>query len=135
MTADKTLRSSKTVFLYRCGFSISAILPLLLAFATSGCGPQKVPSQPPVDQKKGLEALSTTVDAWKAGKKPEDLGNQSPKILVQDLEWTGGAKLLDYKVTDKVSPVDHRLFVDVQLEMVKPDGKTVQKTVKYQMNT
>lgn len=82
-----------------------------------------------------MEALVTTLDAWKAGQKPEDLANHQPKISVQDLEWMSGTKLVDYKITDKVTPVDARLFVDVQLNVIAPDGKKSQKTVKYVMNT
>ena len=115
----------------------AAIVLMLLAtsFLVEGCGPEKVGPQAPVDQTRGKEALISALDAWKAGKKPEDLAKEKPMINVQDVDWIQGAKLVDYKLTDKIVPQDQRLFVDVQLDMLAPDGKKKQKTVKYTINT
>jgi hypothetical protein len=102
---------------------------------TAGCGPDRVPRLPPVDEAKAKEALVVVLDGWKAGKKPEEFGTQKPEIIVQDLEWMQGAKLSDYKVTDKVVVKDARYFSEVQLNLVLPDGKEVKRTVQYVINT
>lgn len=79
--------------------------------------------------------MTTVLDAWKAGKKPEDLAKQNPKVVVQDMDWIQGAKLSDYKVTENSVPKDANLISEVELKLVGTDGKEKKKTVKYIVGT
>jgi hypothetical protein len=38
------------------------------------------------------------MEAWKNGKKPEDLKDGNPSIVVSDADWQAGRKLVSYKV-------------------------------------
>lgn len=110
-------------------------LAMGLGTLLAGCGANKVSKQPVVDEAKAKETLVVVLDGWKAGKKPEDFGSQSPVIIVQDIEWLRGAKLNDYTVTGKHTPKDANLISQVQLKMVSPEGKEVNKTVNYIVGT
>ncbi len=70
----------------------SCIVWLLLAAAV-GCG-SGVPKSDPQAARKLLEQ---TLQAWKEGKKPEDLKQQS--IFVGDTRWESGAKLAEFTIT------------------------------------
>jgi hypothetical protein len=40
-----------------------------------------------------IEVLTTALDAWKAGQKPDSLRSEDPPMYVQDNDWMDGRKL------------------------------------------
>jgi hypothetical protein len=65
---------------------------------TAGCGRKAdikdyIPSQEPARQ-----ALSTALDAWKAGKKPDEIGASNPAVQGFDVQWSAGQKLTAYEL-------------------------------------
>ena len=74
------------------------VLSLAIASALLG-GCSRSPWAGTVDADRGRDALKTALDAWKKGDKPEALKNNTPAITAQDLDWLGGAKLVNYEVT------------------------------------
>lgn len=60
----------------------------------SGCSPKPVQSDPAAAK----QLLSDTLEAWKSGKKPEDLKSLSPPIYVGDARWSRGARLIEFSI-------------------------------------
>lgn len=114
---------------------IPAVAAIFCLTLLAGCGPDRVQKQAPVNVSVAETTLTKTLDAWKDGKKPDELGSQSPKIVAQDMDWQMGAKLTDYKVTGNSVPKDANLIAEVELKLIAPDGKEKKKTVKYIVGT
>lgn len=111
----------------RRGFGISVILTLI----TWGCGG---PRNTPVNVNTAQETLKTTLDKWKAGSKPDELQSGTPKIVAQDMDWSGGAELVSYEILGDSKPMDANLKAQVKLNLRK-DGKDTEKTVTYLVGT
>ena len=90
-----------------------------------GCG-----SSAPVDAPKAKRALVAALDAWKRGDKPDSL----KPVVVQDMDWMGGAKLVSYELGDGKDD-NLNLRCPVKLKLVDADGKEVEKTVTYMVGT
>src|SRR5437763_4708754 len=82
---------------------IAACLGAMLILALSGCSSSKAHA---VDQPRAREALKTALDRWKQGESPKSLASSATPMTVQDLEWEGGAKLVDYQIVDDGQPAD-----------------------------
>ncbi|MDG3004120.1 hypothetical protein [Paludisphaera mucosa] len=106
-------------------------LALGLASAATGCGTGVAH---PVDPGGAMVALKTTLDAWKEGKDPESLKTAASPIVVQDMEWQSGAKLVDYHVEGDGSPADANLEVRVKLNLTAK-GKKVERNAHYLVTT
>lgn len=109
----------------------AAWLSLVLLIAT-GCGGG--PSHP-VDTGTARKTLVETLDRWKSGEKPDDLQKSNPQIVVQDMDWLGGAELVAYEVVGDGEPMDANLLARVKLTLKGKDGKTAEKTVSYLVGT
>lgn len=91
-----------------------------------------------VDPPRAREALKTALDGWKAGKTPPSFRESSPPMTVQDLEWSGGARLVEYQIIDDGQARDANLLVHVKLILETPaprGSKRVEKTVWYLVGT
>ena len=107
---------------------------LFLAFALTGCG-DRAKRAAKVEPDKARATLTQALDAWKAGKTPDDLKSQSPSIVAQDFDWLGGMKLSSYEVLGSGEERDANLECPVKLSLVGKDGKSVKKTVTYIVGT
>jgi hypothetical protein len=110
---------------------IAAILSLTFLFVGCGGGPGLAA---PVDLDKARQALKTSLDSWKEGKKPADLKAATPSIVVQDFDWMGGAKLVSYEVTGDGKNDDANQRIPVQLTLKTAKGE-VKKSVTYLVGT
>jgi len=109
---------------------VCAVLGLLL-----GCE-AKTPTSAPVQADKAREALTVALDSWKAGEAIELVQSKPPLfVTVQDFDWMGGAKLIDYEVVGDGTPMDANLKVEVKLKLEGSDGKSSEKTVNYLVGT
>ena len=91
-----------------------------------------------VDPSRAREALKTALDGWKAGQTPQSFRDSSPPMTVQDLEWSGGGRLVDYQILDEGQARDANLRVHVKLILETPStrgSKRVEKTVWYLVGT
>jgi len=81
----------------RSSFS-KIILGVVATLALVGCGGPKVitASGSPEDAKK---VLSTALDAWKTGQKPDQLQTGKPVMYVADEDWRAGATLKAYQLS------------------------------------
>lgn len=114
------------------GFWVSGTLALL-GLVQCGCGGPY--QSAPVNVNKAHETLVTALDSWKNGDPAESLQEQSPAIVVQDFDWIGGMKLLDYEVVDEGTPVDANLVANVKLKLQDKRGTKSDKTVTYHVGT
>jgi hypothetical protein len=113
---------------------IAACLGAMLILTLSGCSSSRAHA---VDQPRAREALKTALDCWKQGKNPDSLSSSATPITVQDFDWEGGAKLIDYQIVDDGQPADANLRVKVRLTTsgAKAGGKNTEKTVSYLVTT
>ena len=111
--------------------SLAVASALALAPLSGGCARGVAH---PVDPDRALTALKAALDAWKDGKTPESLATASPPMVVQDLEWASGAKLLAYQVDGPGNPADANLDVRVRLT-VAGRGKKAERDVRYLVTT
>ncbi len=114
---------------------IVACLAAMLALMLSGCSGAAAHA---VDPSRAHDALVTALDHWKAGDDPGSLASSTP-MTVQDFDWQGGAKLIDYELLGEGQQRDANLSVKVQLTLAgkqgKGKGKNVEKTVYYLVGT
>lgn len=107
-----------------------------MALAMVGClggGPAHA-----VDPPRAREALKTALDGWKAGQTPRSFQDAPAPMTVQDLDWSGGARLVDYHILDDGQARDANLRVRVALVLDAPasrQSRRVEKTVSYLVGT
>jgi hypothetical protein len=113
---------------------IAACLAALLILTLSGCSSSNAHA---VDPPRAREALKTALDYWKQGESPKSLSSGATPMTVQDLEWEGGAKLIDYQILDDGQQADANLRVKVKLTTsgAKGGSKNSEKTVNYLVTT
>ena len=69
--------------------------PALLLLLAAGCG-KGLP--PEMDANQAREALTAALDAWKAGRSPDTLRQNTPPVDFRDVAWERGARLTGYQV-------------------------------------
>jgi hypothetical protein len=106
---------------------------LWCSLAVVGCGGPY--QSAPVNVGIARETLSAAMESWKSGETIESLKEDSPAIVVQDLDWSGGTKLLDYEVLDDGKPEDANLIARVKLTLEDTQGAKSEKTVTYVVGT
>jgi hypothetical protein len=73
------------------------ILLLIAPFATGCAKKAEVKDYIPA-QEAAKQALTAALDAWKAGKAPDQIGASNPAVVVQDIQWRDGQKLTAYEI-------------------------------------
>jgi hypothetical protein len=115
---------------------LPAVLVAVAALPLAGCRGSSVAHA--VDPPRAREALKTALETWKSGQDPRSLKSSSTPMTVQDLDWAGGAKLVDYQILDDGKALDANLSVRVKLVLDGPNkktGKAAEKTVWYLVTT
>lgn len=107
---------------------------LLYALLAAGCGGAGAVA-PPVDPDQARAVLRSTLDAWKAGRPHDAPGPESPPVRVADEEWLAGARLVAYEPLPKDQVVGVALRCPVKLTVQDRAGKTIKKTVTYNVTT
>lgn len=117
---------------YRPFFSHTKLWAFGLPILFMGCagGYRNAPVEPDLAR----STLNTALSAWKSGSTVDSLRAQSPEIVVQDTDWSKGAKLVDFEVLGAGEPVDANLVAKVELSL-ESGGKPVSKTVTYVVGT
>jgi hypothetical protein len=112
----------------------SLIATLLCTCVLAGCG-SGVYESAPVNPDIARDTLNSVLESWKEGATIESLKADSPSIVVQDLDWSSGAKLLDYEVLDDGKPESANLVARVKLSLEDKEGTKSEKTVTYLVGT
>ena len=110
----------------------SWFLVICLAILT-GCGGPYISAPVKVDVAR--KTLVSTMESWKGGETPDGVRKKSPSVVVQDMDWTNGAKLIEYEILGDGKPVDANLIAKVKLKLSGADGKETVKTVTYVVGT
>lgn len=107
---------------------------MAVALALAGCGDPK-PMSMAATPESSRAALVTALDAWKAGKTPQDLLAGSPPLLFVD-DDINRSKLADYKIEGDGAPKGTGYSYVVALTLQDKDaGKTRPKKVAYTVVT
>jgi hypothetical protein len=115
---------------------LAASLAVLATLPMAGCWSSSQAHA--VDPSRAREALKTALDQWKGGQSPRSLESSSTPMTVQDFDWAGGARLVDYQIIDDGQAYDANLRVRVKLVLdgsAKKTGKAAEKTVWYLVGT
>ncbi len=111
--------------------ALLAALAAIVAMALPGCSASSAHS---VQPDRARVALESALDAWKQGQSPEAFERSGSSMVVQDLDWSAGAKLVGHQILDDGEPADANLRINVKLTLEKK-GKPVEKTVRYLVTT
>jgi hypothetical protein len=76
---------------------------LFIAPFAAGCAKKAEVKDYIPPQEAAKQALTTALDAWKAGKAPDQIGASNPGIVAQDIQWRDGQKLTAYEIVGPVS--------------------------------
>ncbi len=98
----------------------AALLLGVLLFA--GCG-GRGEIRPEGDTATAKSALSSALDAWKAGETPNDLQSRSPVVWMGDEDWKAGRGLAAYEIDGEPELNGSHWRVYAKLT-VSQDGKT-----------
>jgi hypothetical protein len=109
----------------------ASLVSLVMIAAACSCSSRAAP----VDAPRAREALKVALDGWKKGDAPASFANALPAMTVQDLDWMGGARLLDYQLDGDGKETGPNLHVPVGLTIQTPQGKEVKKKVSYIVGT
>jgi hypothetical protein len=90
---------------------------VLLSICSAGCSQTGDIKDyiPPEEQARG--ALTTALDAWKAGKAPDQIGAAKPAINAQDKQWSDGKKLTAYEIVGPTTGEDQNRRFTVKLTL------------------
>lgn len=91
---------------------------------TLGCGKKTNVKDYIPPQEAARQALSTALDAWKAGKAPDQIGAAQPAIQGQDVQWSSGKKLTAYEIVGPTTGEDQNQRFTVKLTL---DGGSPQE--------
>jgi hypothetical protein len=128
------IRGDRNLAHYGTLVVIAACLAAILALTLSGCSGAAAHA---VDPSRALDALVSALDHWKQGVEPGALSTSATPMTVQDFDWQGGAKLVDYQLLGDGQKRDANLSVKVKLTLApkQGNGKNVEKTVYYLVGT
>lgn len=107
---------------------------LVCSALATGCGSGLYQSAP-VDSSKARETLTYVMDSWKNGEALEDLEDEEPSVVVQDMDWKNGIKLMAYEVVGQAKEQGANLVATVKLTLKDESGTESEKTVSYTVGT
>jgi hypothetical protein len=80
------------------------------------------------------DALTKALDAWKAGRKADEMRQERPEFVVGDRDWKQGRRLVGYEIAD--GKFDGKnLRVPVSLTMLQPPRGNRKFVVNYIVGT
>ena len=119
------------------GVSLRLIVPtfLILWMSVQSTGCSGTSGNDAVRPDVAKESLIAVLTAWMAGELPESLQTRSPAIVVQDMDWSAGHKLLDFELQGDGKSVGANLSIEVQLTLVDTEDKKTEQKVWYLVGT
>lgn len=105
-----------------------AIVAMLLQLV--GCGSGSGAG----NEEEARTALTTALDAWKAGRSAADMRNETPEVVVGDSDWKQGRKLVAYEVGNGTFD-GKNLRVPVTLTVAQPPRGNRKLVVNYIVGT
>jgi hypothetical protein len=111
-----------------------ATIMLLAVQALCGCGSGSY-RVAPLDADEARETLQSALESWKKDESIDALQKETPPIVVVDVDWSGGMKLLTFEAIDQGTEVDGRLVNKVKLTLQDARGAQRKETVTYLVTT
>lgn len=108
----------------------SNFLLIALSLGVSGC--EQGARSLSLDEPKAREACTSFLNAWKEGKKVEEL---KPGIIGRDIAWDSGDKLTSFEVLPGEKNDGTNLHIPVRLALVNAKGKESTSKVIYVVGT
>ncbi|MFO1064953.1 MAG: hypothetical protein U0892_13900 [Pirellulales bacterium] len=106
----------------------------LLCGALLGCGGYKAADHK-VEGTSARRILEDVLTGWKDGKSVDEWQEKKPPIVVQDMDWKGGAKLESFEILGDGEAIDANLHCRVKLKLKMPNNSKADKTVEYLVGT
>lgn len=118
----------------------TSIVPLrFVLFGTllaclGGCNREGSPH--PVDADLARQTLHQVLESWQAGESIESWQEQSPPVVVQDMDWIAGNSLKAFEILDDGKSIDANLHAKVRLTLASNESSDAsEKTVTYLVST
>ena len=105
-----------------------------LALLACGCGPRH-PTADPVNADTARQTLQSVLESWQRGEALESWQQRDPKVVVQDSDWSAGAKLKEFEILGVGEPRDANLYCQVKLVLDGPGRGKQPQTVTYVVGT
>jgi hypothetical protein len=80
-------------------------------------------------------ALRTALETWKSGSSQQDLASQNPPILMNEVDWREGKRLLSYQMDEAGALHGRQVVWRVQIKLQDKSGKTEDRKAKYIIDT
>jgi hypothetical protein len=112
---------------------LSYVPAAALLAALAGCSDSK-PLPMATTPEAARPALQAALDAWKAGRTPEELRGQSPPVYFNDADFGRGRKLADYSIEGDGTPMGTGLSFAVTLTL-QGNGKPTPRKLAYRVAT
>jgi hypothetical protein len=90
-----------------------------------------------VDVELARDTLKQVLQHWQDGGQLDDFRQQDPQIVVQELLWSNGNRLQEFRLTENARAENANWFCEVELTLApqQDGGKPVTKTVTYAVGT
>lgn len=98
-----------------------------IAVCATGCHKADVKDYVPAEEV-ARKALGAALDAWKSGKRPDQIGASNPTVNAQDIQWRDGKKLADYEIVGPAPAEDQNQRFTVKLKLA---GEAAPKETTY----
>jgi Ni/Co efflux regulator RcnB len=76
-------------------YCTTAALAAGLLVGSVGCGGASATGG---SEQEAHDALTKALDAWKSGRKADEMRNESPEVIVGDPDWKKGSRLTAYQI-------------------------------------
>jgi hypothetical protein len=110
------------------------IATVVLFLFVSGCG-SRHPTAAPVDEASARATLQSVLESWQRGESAESWRSHEPEVVVQDFQWSSGAKLKEFEILGPGEARDANLYCRVRLILDGSSQGKEQRTVTYVVGT
>jgi hypothetical protein len=111
----------------------AAMLAALVSTGVSGCGGYSAAAHR-VAADEARSTLDAVLKSWQEGETPDAWQQKTPAVVVQDMEWKSGVKLISFEMLESQA-IDANLHCRVKLILDTPQRGQVERTVKYLVGT
>ena len=111
-------------------FHARSLLLAALLLPAGGCSGGGVPAT----EEAARGALDAALDAWKSGRKAEEMRQQTPEVVVGDSDWKQGRRLVAYQIGTGMFD-GKNLRVPVTLTLAQPPSGNRRLVVNYIVGT
>lgn len=99
-----------------------------------GCGPSHRTAAP-VNVDTARQTLQSVLESWQKGESLESWRQHDPEVVIQDMDWSAGAKLKEFEILDAGDARDANLHCRVKLVFDGSAQGKKQQEVTYVVGT